>query len=746
MSRAPRVLLIWPGSEGSVGGNFGMPQLVSLATYAQRETGATLHLRDLGAEAALGASFAQLLAGPEGQGYDVIGFSVYSSYDHLKGEALAGIARELYPEACLVAGGYHPSARPGDYVYPGSPFDVAVVGEGERALVEVIEAAAGGEPLRQTVLGPLPLQRLDDLPRSDWSLLERYRELAPRIATQAQVYLSRGCPYDCAFCMERVKVETSWRPRPVEDALEEVRALHGYFGLDRGWTLYVGDALFGMKTSWRREFLDRLAALDLPLKRIWFLIRVDTVEDEDLRLFAAANCSPGFGLETGDRRMLGVIRKKGRLDDYHERMLSIAARARELNVPWGANVICGHPGETPASLRSSAAFLRRLFLDPKGTSGFLSVDPFRLYPGSPIDAERSHYEQTYGTRFYRTEWWQDGDQEFLSEWVDPSAELDYLTREQLQHEELGPLLGAIEDNFVFEGRARDYYLRAIREQVSFSSARHRAHYFARHYAWQRYLGHSERGRRLRRAHPGLAELQRAWRAARLPAVARAAGLEEEPSTRQRALLELIERVPRERFVPLDRLDEAAGDRAVSLGPDTESPGEVRATLSAMHAYLRSFDLLEVEPGDEVLDLGGGSGYGAALLAERVGAAGRVVSLELDPALSRWARAELAALGLSWAEARPADALDPSTWPCAPGELRKVTVGFALEEVPASWDAFAEGTRVVAPLARGGAQRLTLLERTARGWRREAHEEVRYVAARRPEDLVASSAPRALPLA
>ena len=62
--------------------------------------------------------------------------------------------------------------------------------------------------------------------------------------------------------------------------------------------------------------------------------------------------------------------------------------ARELDVPFGANIIVGHPGETEASLRRTADYLRKLFIDdPRGTTGFLSVDPFRLYPGSPIDEE-----------------------------------------------------------------------------------------------------------------------------------------------------------------------------------------------------------------------------------------------------------------------------------------------------------------------------------------------------------------------
>jgi len=147
---------------------------------------------------------------------------------------------------------------------------------------------------------------------------------------------------------------------------------------------------------------------------------------------------------------------------------ALAERAREHDVPWGANVICGHPGETPATLERSAAYLRKLFLQPRGTTGFLSVDPFRLYPGSPIDADRGYYEQRFGTRFHYPRWWDDGDPEFLSEWVDPSAELDWRSREALQHELLAPILAEIEGKFVYRGPARGYFLGAIRDQVAYT--------------------------------------------------------------------------------------------------------------------------------------------------------------------------------------------------------------------------------------------------------------------------------------
>lgn len=718
MSRPVRVLLLWPGSEGAAAGNFGVPQLVLLGTVlrARSLVAVEVEIRDLAIERRLGTDLLTVIDGDDGRGYDVVAISVYSSFDHLPCGAIAELVRERWPHAVIVAGGYHPSARPMEYVHDGSPFDAVVVGEGERPLLKIVESVAGGEPLRQVVLGPDAIEHLDELPPSDWSLLSRYRGVARRYASQAQVYLSRGCPFDCAFCMERAKREVSWRSLSVERALAEVEGLHRFLDLSR-WTLYFGDALFGMKTSWRRAFLEGLARRALPVRKYWLLIRVDLVKDEDLRLFSAANCGLGFGLESGDPTLLSIIRKTGRLDGYLDRMEEIAERAREHQVPWGANVICGHPGETPASMERSAAYLRRLFLRPRGTTGFLSVDPFRLYPGSPIDTERASYERRFGTRFHRPQWWEDGDPEFLSEWVDPSAELSWAQREALQHELLAPVLAQVEQHFVYQGPARDYFMGAIRDQVAYTRAPSRLRAMERYYAWHAYLGRRHRAQQQRRSHEALAQVARARRAETLAAVAEAAQLPAE-----HPILEAIDQVPRERFVPAESILESTRDVAVAL----DDSG--LATVSAMHAYATSYALLDVQPGDRVLDLGAGSGYGTALLSHLVGPEGEVIALEIDPALVERARAELDPGGP--ARCHAANALDPSTWPEDATALRKVTVGFALDAIPPAWlEVLAPGTTVVTPLLHEGTHWLCRVVIGESGVEHRWLHPVRYVPAR-----------------
>ncbi len=699
----PRVLLLWPGGLFQGGGNFGVPQLLSIAGAIRRAVAPepiVIYVVYLDAERAFGAIDLAKLAR---RGYDLVGISCYSSYDLLKVEALATELRRHLPKAWFACGGYHASARPEEI---GAPFDYVIVGDGETPMARLASALLSGKRPLVRVLGPESVPDPNDLPPYDWSLLERYRPIARKVASQAEIYLSRGCPYDCAFCMERAKRDVSWRALEPERAVEEMHALDRFLDLSR-FTLFIADALFGMKSAWRKDFLERLAKRPLRARKIWLLIRIDLVDEEDFALMARANVAPGFGLESGDPEHLRRIRKAGKLNDMLDKMFRIAGWARRHHVPFGANVIVGHPGETEASLRKSAEYLDRLFVrEGDRTMGFLSVDPFRLYPGSPIDEERAAWEAETGMKVHRYPWWQDGDQEFLSEWVDPSSDLDYDRTRTLERELFHPIVRAIPARFGYEGPARDYFLRAIDEQVRLTAPKRRLHQRALRHLWGGLVG----GATHTPAPADDVELRIAARERREETV--------DPRFPARVREALLE-IPREVFVPEAQLESAAEDEALAL----DESG--RATISAMHAYALSFSALDLGPGDALVELGGGSGYGACVAGHLVGERGRVLSLEWDPALARWGEENVRRVAKGNVTFAQGDAHDVERWRGA----TKVSVAFAVRELPAAWlDALAPGGVLIAPVGEAGAtQTLTLVRKDANGKiTREAKQKVIYV--------------------
>ena len=97
----------------------------------------------------------------------------------------------------------------------------------------------------------------------------------------------------------------------------------------------------------------------------------------------------------------------------------------------------------------------------------------------------------------------------------------------------------------------------------------------------------------------------------------------------------MERVPREEFVSVWERPRAYRDEPLSIGEGQ--------TISQPHIVARITEALRLQPTDRVLELGAGSGYQAAVLAELV-PDGNVVTVELVPSLAQQARETLVGLG------------------------------------------------------------------------------------------------------
>lgn len=104
--------------------------------------------------------------------------------------------------------------------------------------------------------------------------------------------------------------------------------------------------------------------------------------------------------------------------------------------------------------------------------------------------------------------------------------------------------------------------------------------------------------------------------------------------------------PREDFLP-----PAARQRASYDGPIDIGHGQTNSQPRTVWAML---ELLEVEQGNRVLDVGAGSGWTTALLAHLAGPRGTVVGVELEPALVRMASANLAACDVTGVVVEQAD--------------------------------------------------------------------------------------------
>ncbi|MEM6931549.1 MAG: radical SAM protein, partial [Myxococcota bacterium] len=399
MARDPAVLLISPGILRWADVDFGVPHLVSIGGYVAEHTGVRVEILDLNYE---GGDVRDLERRLDALGpFLLIGVSAYSSFDLLRVRSLARFLRATFPGVPLVTGGYHASALPEDLL--GS-FDRVIPGEAELEMRTLVEQRLGGIDIEPGIAPQRVVPELDALPPYRWELLARYWPRATQIGRKLQIYLSRGCPYRCAFCMERAKSGYRWRAYSPERAVDELARLATFTDLS-AWTINLADPLFGFRRRWRRAVLEGIVERDLLPMGFWTLTRSDDLDDEDIGLLGRARFAIGIGLESGSPTMLRIMQKGNRPERYLDAVLRLARLSQKHGLNWATNVIVGHPGETLQTAMETRAFLDELFLSGPSSHGWLSVDPFRLYPGSQVHEQQAFYEETYGTRFHHPTWW-----------------------------------------------------------------------------------------------------------------------------------------------------------------------------------------------------------------------------------------------------------------------------------------------------------------------------------------------------
>jgi protein-L-isoaspartate(D-aspartate) O-methyltransferase len=164
-------------------------------------------------------------------------------------------------------------------------------------------------------------------------------------------------------------------------------------------------------------------------------------------------------------------------------------------------------------------------------------------------------------------------------------------------------------------------------------------------------------------------------------------------------------VPRHLFLPGVALEAAYADRAVPIkivGGTTVSSASQPAMVALM------LEQLAPRLGDNILEVGTGAGYNAALLATIAGPRGRVTTLDVDEDLVADARRNLAAAGFESVRVECADGA--AGWPPAAPYDRIVVTAAAAEVAPAWRDQLRDGGRLVTPVDLNAAQCSIAFER------------------------------------
>jgi protein-L-isoaspartate(D-aspartate) O-methyltransferase len=177
------------------------------------------------------------------------------------------------------------------------------------------------------------------------------------------------------------------------------------------------------------------------------------------------------------------------------------------------------------------------------------------------------------------------------------------------------------------------------------------------------------------------------------------------------------KVRREDFIPHEYRDYAYREVPLPL------PG-VQSTISCPHSYPLFYEPLGLDEAHRFLEVGTGSGYGAAVAREVVGADGLVVSVEIDPVTFEFAKRNLRNAGYDDIALVNADG--GLGYP-EMGPYNRIAVTAVSVEIPRPLiEQLVCGGKVIGPVRRRHTQDLVLIERRRQGLERRAICQVAYV--------------------
>jgi anaerobic magnesium-protoporphyrin IX monomethyl ester cyclase len=291
--------------------------------------------------------------------------------------------------AKIVVGGIHATVLPDDFfIKEESPFDAAVIGDGEVPLVQLIEAEKSGSVSWEGINGlvfrigkniihtPQSISpSLDDMQMLPYHKLDTKFYFQPQQFLTRWIYLSgvhiftaRGCPYSCTFCANRRR---KVRYRQIENVISEIRYLKEKYDIDG---FYIHDDTFTIKRDRVIEFCEKL--LNLKHHFVWGMEgRVNQLPDPVFKALKKSGCIQiDFGVESGSEQALRRMRKGIKVKDTEE----IFQRCRRENIRTFANFLINTPGETEEDVRKTVELMENI----KATVyGICVTTP---YPGTEI--------------------------------------------------------------------------------------------------------------------------------------------------------------------------------------------------------------------------------------------------------------------------------------------------------------------------------------------------------------------------
>ncbi len=288
----------------------------------------------------------------------------------------------------VIIGGCHITALPEETLKMYPCFDIAVVGEGEETLLELLEVLNSKNDLSKVqgivfrrngkFVKTTPRKRIKNLDRLPLPAFDLLPELSRyRISTQSvdrlpavSLITSRGCSGSCTFC-DRSVFGNLCRAHSAEYIIDMVKLLVKRYGIR---SILFEDDNFLLFRKRVYEFVELLKREQLDLT--WSALgRVDMVTKDLLKKMKEGGCwQILYGIESASQKILDIY-KKNLTPQQAEEALKMT---KEAGIMTKGFFMIGNPLEDESTLEETLGFIKRAPLDD------ISLAFFTPFPGSEI--------------------------------------------------------------------------------------------------------------------------------------------------------------------------------------------------------------------------------------------------------------------------------------------------------------------------------------------------------------------------
>lgn len=319
-------------------------------------------------------------------GPDVIGFSAMT-HEIRAASDIAHRIKKALPGTMMIVGGCHVTALPEETLEEFPVFDFGIYGEGEHTLNELVanitKPAAGktiqglvyredGNVVKNPPRASLTSEELDALP---FPAYDEYYPRGPEALSGKNskyvIFSSRGCPYNCSFCMQVLGRKV--RRRTTRNVLREMEHAIKTYGAH---TFDFSDEIFLFNDNRTKEMLNEFISSGMSRRIKWTgLTRANLVSEEIIALARESGCiRMDMGVESGDDEILARTNKRITVAQIKDAVRII----KKYNISMGTYYILGHPGETVATIKKTCDLAAQL------NTQTIAVGIMVPYPGTVI--------------------------------------------------------------------------------------------------------------------------------------------------------------------------------------------------------------------------------------------------------------------------------------------------------------------------------------------------------------------------